>query len=206
MGSGLRTFHLNDFSGGLNIRDAASELAANELSDAYNVTLDERGGVAGRLGYMKWNPTPYNVAAKVQNTYYWEGARKLITQVGASMYEDQSVGAFYANTTSARVAMTEFAGLLLWVHPVDGVVAWNGATYQVIAGSPPASTIAVWQNKVWVSGAGDTRVRWSAPGDHTSWPAGNFVDLREKDTAAVVCLGLPGGTDIVGRSGLLAFK
>src|SRR6266498_1380735 len=114
-----RTLSIADFSGGLDLRDSPSELAANELGTAFNVTLDERGGVQGRLGYEKWNPTPFNAAAKVQNTFYWENGRRLITQVGASMYEDQAVTPFYAHTTSARIAMSEFAGLLIMVHPVD---------------------------------------------------------------------------------------
>jgi hypothetical protein len=43
------------FDGGLNLRDAPSELAENETPSCFNVTLDERGGVVARLGLTKLN-------------------------------------------------------------------------------------------------------------------------------------------------------
>ena len=56
---GLRYFFreqlMQGFAGGLNLRDAPTELKPTESPNAWNVTLDERGGVVKRLGYAKWN-------------------------------------------------------------------------------------------------------------------------------------------------------
>lgn len=46
---------MEGFAGGLNLRDAPTELKPTESPSAWNVTLDERGGVVKRLGYTKWN-------------------------------------------------------------------------------------------------------------------------------------------------------
>src|SRR5262245_54990583 len=49
--------YIGDFSGGLNIRDALTELANNETPDCLNVVLDERGAAHKRLGLSRWNAT-----------------------------------------------------------------------------------------------------------------------------------------------------
>ena len=64
--TGLHFFYgelqFRDFSGGLNIRDAAAQLGQNESPADSNVTLDERGGVSKRLGYAKYNGTAFNAS------------------------------------------------------------------------------------------------------------------------------------------------
>jgi hypothetical protein len=68
---------ITDFSGGLNVRDAATELSENESPDLLNVVLDERGGVTKRLGYSKWNPAPlpnvlaYGAESDICNCAFW---------------------------------------------------------------------------------------------------------------------------------------
>ena len=56
--TGLRYFFreqlMQGFQGGLNLRDAPTELKPSESPSAWNVTLDERGGVVKRLGYTSW--------------------------------------------------------------------------------------------------------------------------------------------------------
>src|SRR5262245_30475105 len=48
---GMSVAKFVDYSGGLNKRDAPSELQENESPDCMNFTLDERGGLVKRLGY-----------------------------------------------------------------------------------------------------------------------------------------------------------
>jgi hypothetical protein len=81
----LKGAALRDFSGGPNISDAASELAANEELDAWNVTYDERGGASSRLGYAKDNGTPFSGGA-VRNRYWSPLLGDRVTQAGSSLY------------------------------------------------------------------------------------------------------------------------
>src|SRR5439155_7993393 len=107
MRQGLRYFYgeqkLEDFSGGLNIRDAAGQLAANETPDSMNVTLDERGGAGKRLGMIKYNGSPFE-ASLVTNTFYWPSGQNEITQCGAKLYKDTGAS-FKTFTTTERCGM-----------------------------------------------------------------------------------------------------
>jgi hypothetical protein len=210
--SGLRFNYgevkLEDFSGGLNIRDAANQLAANETPDCYNITLDERGGAGKRLGMIKYNGSPFQ-AALISNKFYWPSGQNEITQCGDKLYKDTGAS-FKTFTTTERCGMCDFKGLLIFIHPTDGLFKYDGTTVTAIAAGPKGNTITSWQNKLWAAGdptaGAKPRVYFCAAGDETSWPGTNFVDLREKDTEAVVCLTGASGIDVSGRPGLLAYK
>lgn len=208
---GLKYFYgeaqLQDFSGGWNIRDAAAQLAQNESPDLYNVTLDERGGIGKRLGMVKYNSSTFN-ASLTSNGYYWPTGQNQITQSGTGLFKDTSTVAFKTFTTSERCGMCDFKGLLLFVHPTDGLFKYDGTTVTAIGAGPKGTTIFTWQNKLWVGGdpAAKARGYFCAAGDETSWPGTNFIDFREKDTEAVVCFAGASGIDVSGRPGLLVFK
>jgi hypothetical protein len=159
-----------NFSGGLNLRDAASELQANESPDMYNVTLDERGGVAKRLGYAKWNNTPFN-ASLVSHAFYWPSGQNLITQSGTGLYKDTSTTAFKTFTTSDRCDLADFTGKLYIIHPVDGLFSYDGATVTAIVAGPKGSTLEPWQNKLWASADPNAKARvyFTGAGDGTRW-------------------------------------
>lgn len=212
----LRTLNLRDFAGGLNLRDSQSEIAANESPDLWNVTIDESGGIAKRLGYVQQSAAPYN-ASLVKNVFYWQGSTKnLFVQSGATVYKwtPAVTTVIHTFTTSARLGFADFAGKLCIIHPVDGLITYDGAATALTPG-PAGSSLAVWQNKLFANTLatplggvtwGPARVVWSAAGDPNVWNAADFVDLREKDSAQVVCLSGASGLDVSGRPGLLVFK
>lgn len=271
---------LASFSGGLNTRDSADELAQNESGDLFNVTFDERGGVGARVGFKKYNGTPY-AAALVKVGFAWDTAALKVAQCGASIYVGTSTTPIVTFSTSARVDFADFLGSLYIIHPVDGLYksdGTSGGTARVL-GAPKGSTLAAWQNQLWAAGdpAQKPRVGFTVPGSGQQWwdaqtlingaigslpaatitvdsttgfdPSGaitigeggtaqvvtytgvtattftgatggtgavadntfvgqgqRFVDIREKDDNAVVCLFGGSGEDIAGRPGLLCFK
>lgn len=209
--SGLRYFYgelqFRDFSGGLNIRDAAPELGANESPDLWNVTLDERGAIGKRLGYTKYNSSAFNASLTTAGDY-WATGQNLITQSGTGLFKDNAAVPFKTFTTVDPCAMADFTGKLYIIHPVDGLFSYDGTTVTAIGAGPKGATLAAWQNKLWASGdpGAKSRVYFCAAGDGTSWPGTNFVDLREKDTDPVQCLAGAAGVDVSGRPGLLAGK
>src|SRR6266576_665499 len=91
-----------DFYGGPNVRDAASELAANEDIDAWNVSFDERGGVGSRLGYVKRNGSAYG-GGLIQNIWYSATVQSEIVQAGSSLYLGTNTTIRKTFTTGARV-------------------------------------------------------------------------------------------------------
>lgn len=102
--AGIESGQITNFSGGPNLRDAPTELAATEAYDAYNATFDERGGVASRLGFIKRNLTPlgsgYAAAVLAAGpSLYW----RLGEPVGAATAQDASGN---GNTGSYGVGVT----------------------------------------------------------------------------------------------------
>jgi hypothetical protein len=205
---------LSDFSGGLNIRDSQTSLGPNELSQALNITLDERGAISSRLGYSKWNVVSYG-SSPIKYVFYWgfpaSSAGHIFVQVGTSIYQDLSTTPLHTFSNSDRVAMADFAGKLCIVHPADGFFTYDLTTFSSIASGPRASSIASWQNKLWtndLSGA-PSRVNFCSAGDPTQWGGvgtSGFNDLRENDNNQIVNVYGTASPDIVGRPTLLVFK
>ena len=201
----MATLRLDDFSGGLNLRDAPSELAPTESPDMLNVTLDERGGVVKRLGILK-DGSMSAFAADGANLFYSNVLGQLVLQEGVNVRKRTGAGAFTlvkAFSTAARVTFADFNGKLLMLHPVDGLFNYTpGGTLAGPHGGAniKGNAIAVWQNKVWVASAG-VRLYFSVPGDETDWAGtgSGSVDLREVDDAPLTALS-------IGRGALLAWK
>lgn len=205
--SGLTGSEIRDFSGGPNIRDAASELAANECVDAWNITFDQRGGATSRLGYVKDNGTPFS-GGVVKNQFWSQVLSAKITQAGPSLFLGVTNTARKTFTTSELVTFCEMNSLIVACHPTDGLfTSPDGITWTAVADpdAPKGTCVGVWQNKVFV-GRPDGSVHWSVATDPTSWVATDFNKLWEKDQQAIVALHIGSGQDILGKPGLLAFK
>ena len=201
---------VRDASGGLNVRDAQVALAASESPDAWNVTLDERGGVGKRLGFEKENPSVFG-GGLVKNTFMWKSGGVKITQAGAKLYKSDGTTEFKTFTTAARCGFADFLGKLYFIHPIDGLFTYDGTTVAAVGDpdAPKGDTLFPWQSKLFAAGnpTNLSRVAWSAAGDGTAWGASDYNDLREKDGEKVVCLiGTAGATVATGDAGLLAFK
>lgn len=208
-----RLMRIRDFSGGLNLREAPPELAPNESPDLWNVTLDERGGAAKRLGYVKVNGTPFS-GGLVQNLHYSGILSNYVTQAGSSLYLGSTNTARQTFSTGARVGITDFNGKVWAIHPVDGIYSTpDGITWTHIASSPVGTCIVSWQNRLICNDSSDiTRVNASAIGDGTDWTTGaghgwnNELRENPNDGSGVLCLASASGVDIAGRPGLIACK
>lgn len=207
----VQTARIRNFSGGLDIRDAPSELALSESPSAYNVTLDERGGVNKRLGFIKFNGSAFN-ASKVANTWYSTTLQKQITQSGTDLFPDASTVSFKTFTTSERVGFADFNGKLWIIHPTDGLFQSDGTAggTALVAGGPKGSCIVPVQNRLVAYDIVNNQLAASKIGDGTDWTTGAghgwTNKIWEKDREPVVALALAPGTDVLGRPGLLAFK
>lgn len=196
-----REMGLTDFSGGLNLRDAPSELANNETPDCMNVTLNERGGVEKRLGNVKKNAAPYTTSSPPQNECVWGAIR--ITQCGADLFKDDGIAAVQTFSTSARVCFAEFGAKVYAIHPIDGIYSSADAiTWAAVAGSPKGSVLEPWQNRLLAGGdpSNPSRLTACAIGDATDWAIGAshgwYNDIREHDSAIIVAIKSASGVDI----------
>jgi hypothetical protein len=207
---------IGDWSGGLNLRDASTELADNETPDCLNVVLDERGGAAKRLGYSRWNASALpsmptrGWASSVCNCNFWysRGDGKLYRDVGGLF---SNVATF---TSGQRVSITDFVGSTYLIHATDGLfVSIDGITWTLVTANsgliPQGDQLAVWQNKLWVASSQTNLLSFCAPGDPTKWDSAdnagaNFI--REGNDYPIVCLYGTSGVDIQAHPALLVGK
>jgi cytochrome c5 len=137
---GLKSFYraiqLQDFSGGLNLRDAETQLADNESPEMWNVTLDERGGVVKRLGQTKWNASA--AGALITQGYYSQLVDRLLwySKSDGKLYSDPGTGVLTLRrtwTTGSRLGIVDFADKVYANHPVDGLYSSaDGATWTAV--------------------------------------------------------------------------
>lgn len=210
----ISNVQLADFSGGLNLRDAPTELAENETPDCLNISLDEHGGITKRLGLSRLNGSGA-LPGIPSNVYYSPSLQVTILQIGATLYKTSdfvTFTSFKTLSTSNVAAFTDFGGQLVYAHQDDGVFTYDGTTNTNRTAAIKGSCIAAWQNKVFVAGdpVKPSLVTCSATGDATGWTVGAAGcaqnQLREKDDTVITALGVGQGEDISGRPGLLAFK
>ena len=210
----MKTFPMNDFSGGWNARDGWSQVADNESPDMMNMTLDERGGIVKRLGLTKTGAQIVNTD-NAQSLFYSSATDRLLAQVGTGLYVSTDGGVTWGAsiktfTTSARIHMVDFVGAVVIIHPVDKCFSYTvgGGITAVITNSPKGTCIAVWSNAMWSVGdsALPSRVTRSDLGALT-WPATPVsVDVRAKDDQPLTAVGGGLGMDALGRGGLLVWK
>lgn len=201
---GIGELYRNDWSGGVNLRDDPSGIDPNELIDAMDMTLTREGSIESRLGLSTWGSA--GPADVFQIGYFSELLQRTIWQAGTGMYSQAGSGAFGAAvrtwSTPARIALVDFAGYVYAVHPVDGLYrSTDGTTWTNVASGPVGSTIAVWENKLWIAGA-NNRLNYSDAGDGGTWSGGSAgtVDIRAVGDAPLTALTPADG------GGLLAYK
>lgn len=214
---------LDDFSGGLNLRDSPNEIAFNETPNASNWTLDERGALKWRNGCTNVVALP-GVSGKKAYIFYSAALDLfLVARETAGAPNDFSLhtrpgdlsgswtdrGAISTDVTEA-CAFIDFPGnppKVVMAVGNSGVWTYNAVGPALVNDSTTVKgkAIALWQNKAWVAGAtlsdangNPSRLYYSALGDPTTWSAtGQFIDVREKDASGLTALGVAAGALIV---------
>lgn len=222
---------LDSMDGGLNLRDAPTQIQPNETPDCMNVTLDERGGVNSRLGLLKLNPGSLLFVTPVA-LYYSAVAGALVAYTSTDggvgrLYKSTDGGvtwsSFYtALTQGGAGAFIDFKNRLVFVNTLDGVYSFPSdlsAPTHTVGGTGNmeevrGSAIAMWQNKLWVTGDiredathSKARVWFSNASSEVLWTVATaFVDIRDVDTLPCTNIGAGMGMDVTGKPTLLVYK
>lgn len=120
---------ITDFRGGVNLDTALDALEANELVEALNSELSERGAIRKRAGWAKFNASSYD--SIVTQIFEWprkDETTQLMAVMGDTLYEVAENGARTAvqTSTSSEIGHFFFQDRLYWV---------DGAEYYVYDGS-----------------------------------------------------------------------
>jgi hypothetical protein len=149
----LSTVIVNDFTGGLNYRADAFQLADNESPDLLNVDIDPRGGFSSRPGMstygvvpsltagnftphrlFSWNGSSKQLFLAAENKIYYTSNGSISASIGSS---DNPFGAFFTSW-SVGVNSTLY---IARGHNYQGS-KWNGSTLTNLTSSGSGQ----WQN------------------------------------------------------------
>ncbi len=198
---------LNDFSGGLNVVDTPALVKQNQFIAGINMTLDETGAAILRLGLSRLNDSAFAGAAK--SLYYSVALDRFFFQVADTLYKTSDWTSFATVatfTSDDRAGMVDFVGDLVVAHPVDGIYTYDGSSWTLATSAVTGGVIAIWQNKVWVTG-NDSTYWWSNAGDATTWTTDtDFNAARDHDDKPLTAFLVGVGQDYQGQGALIGYK
>jgi hypothetical protein len=196
------------WAGGVNLRDAINQIAANEARRMENGVLDERGGFGKRLGCLSMGTFGASGDRIISQYVFYRGTANaphvIIHTSGGNLYYTTDptaspvvwtliVGGL---STSAPMSFETFNSMCFFSNGVNSYASWDGTTYTAYPSAPKGKFLRLWKDTMWmsgISGAGlQDRVYSSAPGDATSWPIASWVDIAKGDGDAVNALGSDG--------------
>lgn len=192
---------INDFSGGLNLRDNPAELELNETPSALNWTIDTRGAIRVRNGCLNVVALP-GVSGKAAYIFYsaaldqWLCVREtagapntlhLHTRPAdfSGVWTDRGA---VNSVLTAKVGFCDFPGATPKVviatdansGGTKGIWTWDGTTLTNVSATVAGYAVALWQNRAWVCGyptsdanGNPTRLFACAAGDPATWATGS---------------------------------
>lgn len=220
---------VQDFSGGLNLRDAPNQLGPGETPSMFNFVITERGALKRRNGCFNVGALP-GVSTKPAFVFWSDllgfyicaretagapNTLKIHTSSGGATGTWTDRGTINSDV-AAEAAFVDFPGATPKVVIVSdknggatkGVFTLDGAfTLANVSTTVAGNAIALWQDRAWIGGyptndANGTlpSIFYSAPKDPTAWSNANQQQqLREIDAKRVTGFGVAGGA-------LIAFK
>lgn len=84
-------------------------------------------------------------------------------------------------STTAPFYFATFLDAVFMSNGVDDYRRWDGTTQTTYASAPKGKFLTVWKDVMWLGGVTGNldRIYSSDPGDATTWPALNFVDIEK---------------------------
>lgn len=200
------------FDGGMNIRDAITQLSGNECRKLENGLLDERGGFSKRLGCLS-KGTFGSSGHRVLSSYvfYKVGATPQLiihTTNGDILYTNNpdAVTITWSTLVSGKsttdpYSFETFNSKLYMSNGVDDYASWDGSTYTAFPSAPKGKYLRLWKDTMWVSGIAATpdRVWASDPGNAESFGVASWVDIAKGDGDQIIALASDGLFLIVGK-------
>jgi hypothetical protein len=166
MANRLQPINMLDFTGGLNLRADAFQLAENESPSMLNVEVDPRGGFHLRKGWRSLNSSPatlrfHPLVDEDGNPMTDENDTNLTVGV-VGPWNPRSILAYEPSSGPRRVLISNGGGLLV------GDLAGNFTDMEVggdlveVAASPHGASFAPWLDVVYIAaGKSNQSVKWN---------------------------------------------
>lgn len=180
---------IDNFGGGLNLRDKADTVAPGQAIDALNVEFTERGSVTQRPGYEAFNGTALTNAPESIATYQTTGgARHLVVGAGTALYAINSSGALITPDGSETGLTTGLWNFARFGNPSgEYILAGNGE-----------NPILYWDGSDWKTGVAAATVNGVASQDMPKGACLAVVNSPSTGTGLAPRLAVAGFTGTTG--------
>lgn len=192
---------MSDFTGGLNLRADAFQLAPNESNDMLDVELSIGGGFVQRRVVTPFGGT--GLAGTVGNLFAFNntsGTHQVIAQSGTALAFSTG-GNWTALGTMASSGKTRaalFNNRMYFANNATASYSWDGTTYRTLTQTfnntiggegandgnmPFAKMVVVHESRLFIAGTVESstafpnRIRWSHTGFAEDWRAQDFIDI-----------------------------
>jgi hypothetical protein len=181
---------LNDFSGGINTRDADHKLSKNESTEIINLNIRLDGGLVTRSGSEKYNSSAI-AASPVHSLYrYYKSKtsfKELLAGCGSTLYKgDDALGTFASVGSLGVSTPCTFETWKETCFITNGSVfkTYDGTTYADVAGTPPIGKYLLYRKeRLYVAGASEPNWVYYCDIDApATWSVGsNFIRVKSND-------------------------
>lgn len=178
---------------GVNLATAIDKLQPAEAAQLWNFEFDEYGVIGVPRGDKDLGTPVGSTTVLSAVVFQKEGATTQIIahfSDGSLRYSTDILTTTTTTTwntiatglsTSAPFSFAVWTSVVWMTNGTDNFRKWDGSTQTTYASAPKGKYLAVWKDSLWMAGesAEPHRVRQSSPGDGTTWPALNYVDIEK---------------------------
>ena len=188
---------LNDFSGGLNLKDAPDYLQPNQATECRNFVFDRTGAPMVRAGYALYGDTGTNAPIRGMHRFYGPYGPQLLVASGGKLWLGNDVTGEFTEVADGLQDLPMGAvtwgwkGICFLGNGADPILVWDGSQIRALTGAPKGRFLVVHGNRLFVAGGQDspTTLYWSDLGDFETWPATNYAEADEPITGLVADYG-----------------
>ncbi len=200
----IQLYPLTDFSGGVNYRADALELADCETPSVMNIDLGRNGGISRRDSITAFNAQAADFVPKNIWTYAnGAGTYQVLIQNGTAFaycnYNNPTFTGVYVDglTCAGKMRAATMKDLCFVQRNAERVaIKWNGTTGTTLGvafndniaaptglNMPKAKCIAAWGGYMWVANTVEgantykSRIRWSHANQPGDWRNNDYIDI-----------------------------
>lgn len=170
---------IQDFAGGLNMKDSPHAVKPNEAVECTNFIFSRTGEALVRRGYTLRHDLETSSPVQGIHRFYASDQSYLLVVSDGKVFVDSQVEEQGLDTSAPfSFATWDWKNVCFLANGVDNLMMFDGSEVAEVQGAPSSPRhVTVYANRLWVAHAnGDpTMLHWSELGDYEDWPATNFA-------------------------------
>lgn len=202
----MASIYINDYSGGLNTRDAKHKILDNQATALENFVVSSDGNLVKRKGSTKYNSSAISSHPVHSLFRYYKSAssfQEMLSVANSTLYKGNDGTGVW--TSIAGITVNDHMDFTTWediCYMFNGTdkKQYDGTTLSNIAGSPPAARYAILhKDRLYVAGidAEPNRLYFCDTNDATTWNASDFIRIDSDDGDKITGLSVLLGAIII---------